>query len=215
MNIEYYNEYRYYKSMGIKSKTKECIEKFIHSFENYTEKESWTKEYLPKIEMDSNGRIRNELFEEIIFPVLWNGYNAKDIPSMMWLVKLEQNYYQNDRIGKKMNYKSSLKIIMECYEIDPNNSEVMEIYLEKLIERVNFSIHEWPSGVLFGMNFATKDECKILLERNELIRRLDVNRKYVEYIHDYENKTKEYMEKYLEYKNAYENEIKRIYRNIG
>jgi hypothetical protein len=75
MKIEYFNEYVHYKNIGIKPKAKEFIDKFINSFENYMEKEQWTIEYLSKIEMDSNGRIRNELFEEIIFPVLFNGYN--------------------------------------------------------------------------------------------------------------------------------------------
>ncbi|MDR1238552.1 MAG: hypothetical protein LBK27_00400, partial [Treponema sp.] len=97
MKVEYFNEYVHYKNIGIKSKTKECIDKFINSFENYMEKEQWAVEYLSKPEMDSNGRIRNELFEEIIFPVLLNGYNNKNILQMIWLAKLNQNYYQNHR----------------------------------------------------------------------------------------------------------------------
>ena len=62
MDIEYYFEYLQFKSMGIKPKTKEAIRKFIKSFKNYSEKEAWTIEYLSKVEFDSNGRIRNELF---------------------------------------------------------------------------------------------------------------------------------------------------------
>jgi hypothetical protein len=195
MNIEYFNEYTYYKKMGIKPKTKEYIGKFISSFENFTEKELWTIKYLPVIELESNGRIRNELFEEIIFPVLWNGYKNKNISLIIWLAKLEQNYYQNDRIWKKMDYKTNMEIIMECYELDPYNNEVVDLYLEKLIEKIDFSIHEWPSGILYGNAFATKEECKMLLERNKLIMKLDRNKKYEKYINEYENKIREYMEK--------------------
>src|SRR5215469_232955 len=94
MNIEYYSEYLHFKNIGIKPKIKEAITKFIKSFESYSEKEAWTLEYLQKLEYDSNGRIRNELFEEIIFPVLLNGYTEKNVSLMIWLVKLSQNYYQ-------------------------------------------------------------------------------------------------------------------------
>jgi hypothetical protein len=195
MEIEYYNEYLHYRKIGIREKTKEAVIKFINSFENYTEKESWAMEYLPKLEYDGNGRIRNELFEEIIFPVLLNGYNNKNVSLMIWPVKLNQNYYQNHRIWEKINYKTALEIIKECYDLEPNNNEVTDMFLEVLIEKINFSIHEWPYGILFGNSFATKDECKSLLERVKFINKLDKNKKHSEYINDYENKVKEYMER--------------------
>ena len=195
MNIEYFNEFIKNEKLGIKAKTKDCVNKFVQSFENYSEKELWTKEYLSKLEENSNGSIRNELFEEIIFPVLLNGYNNKNIPLMIWLVKLSQNYYQNNRIWKKLNYKSDIEIIKECYTIDPNNIEIIDLYLELEINRIDFSMHEWPYGILFGNSFATIDECKILLEKISFLNKLDRNKKYKEYINLYENRIKEYMNK--------------------
>jgi hypothetical protein len=196
MKIEYYNEYLHYKKTGIRPKAKEFIMKFVNSFEDYRDKESWTIEYLPKLESDSNGRIRNELFEEIIFPVLLNGYNNKNVSLMVWLVRLNQNYYQNNTIWGKINYKTTLEIIKECYDLEPNNNEVTDLFLEILIEKINFSIHEWPYGILIGNSFATKkDECELLLERVEFINKLDRNKKYSEYMKEYEDKVKEYMER--------------------
>ena len=195
MNIEYFNDYLNYETQGIKTKAKESIHNFILSFRNFDEKELWTIEYLPKLKQNNNGRIRNEVFENILFPVLLKGYKNRKVNLMIWLVKLNQNYYQNHRLWEKINYKSALEIINECYEIDPNNNEVIDLYLELEIEGIGFSRHEWPEGILFGNNFATKDECKILLESLVFINKLDRNKKYSEYIHDYENKIKEYMEK--------------------
>ena len=51
MNIEYYNKYLEYEEKGIKSKAKEYINNFINSFENNNEKNSWTIEYLPKLNL--------------------------------------------------------------------------------------------------------------------------------------------------------------------
>jgi hypothetical protein len=191
MNIKYFNDFLNYETQGIKAK--ECINNFILSFESFNEKELWTTEYLPKLSQNSNGRIRNELFENIIFPVLLNGYKNRNIDLTIWLVKLNQNYYQNHRIWEKINYKSSLEIIDECYKINPNNHEVIDLYLELEIERVNFSLHEYPYGILFGNSFASKDECKILLGKVVFINKLDRNKKYSKYINDYEYKIKEYM----------------------
>jgi hypothetical protein len=195
MKIEYFNEYVHYKHIGIKPKAKEFIDKFINSFENYMEKEQWTKEYLSKLEMDSNGRIRNELFEEIIFPILLNGYNNKNILLMIWLVKLNQNYHQNHKIWEKINYKTEVEIIEECYGLEPDNNDVIDLYLELMINRIDFNMHECPPYILFGNSVAEKDECKILLERIGFINKLDRNKKYFEYLCDCEEKIKEYMER--------------------
>jgi hypothetical protein len=193
MKIEYFNEYLHYKDIGIKSRAKEYIDKFINSFENYMEKEQWTVEYLSKLEMDSNGRIRNELFEEIIFPVLCNGYHDKNILLMIWLVKLNQNYHQNHRIWKKINYKTEIEIIKECYDLEPDNNEVTDLFLELMMNKLDFNMHEWPHYILFGNSVATKEECQILLDRIEFINKLDRNKKYSEYLHDCEDKIKNYL----------------------
>jgi len=190
MTIEYYNEYLHFKNIGIKPKAKEAIEKFIKSFYNYSEKESWTLEYLPKLDYDSNGRIRNELFEDIIFPVLLDGYNNKNIQLMIWLVKLNQNIYQNNRIWKKIDYKSKLDIIEECYSIDPDNVEIIELYLEIKIEKLNFIMHEYPNAILFG-NYSR--ECKVLLEEMLSLKKLDKNNKFNDYFNEYEKNILEYM----------------------
>jgi len=195
MKIEYYNEYLQYKNMGIRSEATKAIIKFVDSFENYAEKESWTLEYLPKLYLDCNGRVRNELFEEIVFPVLLNGYNNKKVSLMIWLAKLSDNYYQNEKIWK--NYKTSLEIIKECYEIDPDNEEVVDIYLKLVISVIDYSIHEWPCGILWGLDGATKEQCRIILKQIPLYHKLDSDKKFFEYINDYENKVKEYIGRFV------------------
>jgi hypothetical protein len=195
METKYYDEYRKYKKLGLRNEQKENIQKIIQSFMDFAEKQQWVIETLPKIEFDLNGRIRNELFEEIIFPVLLDGYNKRNINLMLWLVKLGQNYYQNKKIWEKLNFRTDMQIIKECYTLDPNNTEVMEKYLELEIRGINYSEHEWPYGILYGNNFATKDECKNILEEIPFIHKLDRNKKYEKYINEYENRVKEYMNK--------------------
>ena len=193
MNIEYFNEYLKYEEMGLKLKVKEYLTNFINSFEGYNEKVLWTIEYLPKLKFNKNGRIRNELFEEIVFPVLLEGYNNKNIKLMLWMVKLNQNLYQNNKLWKKINNVSSLELIGECYKIEPNDNEIIDLYMEILIEKILFRIHEWPYGILIGNTFAEKDECKKLLEEIPLLNKLDRNKKYSELIMEYEKIINEYI----------------------
>lgn len=94
-----------------------------------------------------------------------------------------------------MDCKGYFEIMRECYEIDPQNNEITDLYLEFKIEWISYSIHEWPSGILLGNDGATKEECIKLLEEVPFINKLDRNKKYSEYIKDYENKIKEYMER--------------------
>ena len=195
MNVGYFNEYLKYEQMGLKSKTKGCLKDFINSFENYKEKELWAIEYLPKLEFNENSRIRNEIYEEIIFPVLLEGYNNKNIELMIWIVKLIQNLYQNNKLWGKINYITDLDLIMELYKLEPDNDEIIDLYLEIIIEKISFRIHEWPEGILIGNTFAEKEECKKLLEEIPLLNKLDRNKKYNKYIMEYENIIKEYINK--------------------
>lgn len=197
MNIEFFNEYIHYQHKGLKDKAKEYVTKFIRSFENDAEKELWTKEYLPTLEFNCNCRIRNELFEEIVFPVLLNEYNHKDISSMIWLVKLEQNIITNNRILKRINYKTVWEIIRECYTIEPNNTEVTDLYLEYSIKQMDFCTHEYHCAgiILYGNDIASKDECILLLEEIVFIKNtLDRNKKYAAFINLCEYAIKDYME---------------------
>jgi hypothetical protein len=195
MEIEHFNSYLKYERMGIKAETKKQLHNFISSFENHEEKIVWTIEYLPKLEFNNNSRIRNELFEEIVFPVLLEGYTNKNVKLMVWMAKLIQNLYQNKKLWEKINYDSDLNIIRECYELEPDNNEISDLYLEIIIEKILYRIHEWPSGILIGNTFAEKDECKRLLEEIPLLNKLDRNKKYYELVIEYENILKEQIKK--------------------
>ncbi|QQO07666.1 hypothetical protein [Breznakiella homolactica] len=191
MNIEYFTKYCEYESNGLRKGAKEQLRKFIESFDNFDEKESWTIEYLPSLKINMNSRIRNEIFEEIVFPVLLKGYNEKNITLMIWLVKLSQNLYQNQKIWEKIDYKTDMQIIRECWEIDPRNAEIQDIYLDLEIRGIAYSIHEWPSGILIGNDGATLEESKALLKEVPFLKSLDRNNKFKNVIADYEDKLKQ------------------------
>ena len=192
MNIEYFSKYLEYDKNGLKAKRKEYLNKFINSFENNNEKISWTIDYLSNFDFNKN--IRFDLFKEIIFPVLLDGYNNKNIKYMIWLAKIIKNISYDKEVAKKIGYISGLGIIKKCYELDQNNIEVNDLYIELMVRGIIYSLHEWPIGILNGNTFIDKNECKIILKKEiPILKKLDRNKKYNEIIIEYENKLKEYI----------------------
>jgi hypothetical protein len=58
---------------------------FIASFRDDAEISAWVWWHLPQLRTNRHSRIRHELFERLIFPVLKRGYEAGDFESMLWL----------------------------------------------------------------------------------------------------------------------------------
>ena len=195
MKIEHYKDFVRYRDQGLKEKATEAITQFIDSFENYEEKELWTIEYLSKRDkyICERTEIRYELFEEVLFPVLLKGYNDKDVEFMLWLAKLCQDLYRNEKVWEKINRVTEEEILEECYHLEPDNEVIRKWLLKLKIRGVEYSIHEWPDGILYGHNGATIDECNIMLDELPLIKKLDKNNEHQELIQDFEDKMKEYM----------------------
>ena len=53
-------------------------------------------------------------------------------------------------------------------------------------------IHEWPDGILYGMDGANVEQCRELREDVALVRDLDAARKFVEYASNFEAKLDAY-----------------------
>jgi hypothetical protein len=196
MDIELFNNF----AASIKHKdriaAKKYIDKFIKSFTSYEEKETFTKAYLSELENKEYRHIRHELFVNIVFPVLINDYNNKNIQSMIWIIKFIHEFYnhnslckQNDfYIGYEIRHKRKM-MLEECYEIAPDNEEVHKMYIEMKIEDINSSIY-W-------MNDRKKDISRYgnrLLEMTDNLKNIDKNKVFDKAITKCENKAREYIE---------------------
>ena len=189
MDIEFYNKYL----ASIKSKdritAKKHMDKFIKSFANYEEKEAFTKLHLSELENKGYWHIRHELFVNIVFPVLLNGYNNKNIESMIWIIKFIHIFWNHKILWEQIGKKEKEAILNECYEIDPNNDEVNKMYMEMKIKYINNKIY-W-------MNERKKDinrDGNRLLEMINNFKNIDKNKVFENTITECENIVKEYIE---------------------
>jgi hypothetical protein len=72
MKLQCYQKYLDFKHQGLKKQSDRELTLFIRSFQNFTEKATWTKQFP---ESGNYGhRIQYQIYQEIIFPVLLYGY---------------------------------------------------------------------------------------------------------------------------------------------
>ncbi len=70
MNIEYYKDFLQFQDKGLKKQASKSVRAFISSFKNEDDRSSWVWSNLQKLETNCQTRIRYELFNELIYPVL-------------------------------------------------------------------------------------------------------------------------------------------------
>lgn len=198
MIIEKYYEFMDQENKGMKDEAKQRLSEFINSFSSFEEKEEWTYEYLSSLKKN-HLRIRHELYESIIFPVLLYGFRKREINAMHWIVKTRNNLFSAQELYKEIDYISPDDIMQECHTMEPFNSEISETFLGMKIDFISYSQHEWPSGILYGANGASLEECYEIKDELMLIRNLDQDKKYEEYLNDYELKLELYIERLKKY----------------
>jgi ubiquinone/menaquinone biosynthesis C-methylase UbiE len=109
MNKEYYKKFKEAQSKGLKKESKESINLFIGSFTDYSEKEIWVNK---KLKHEFFGyKMRHELYENVVFPVLLNGYKNKNSWSIYWLAKTIQNIYQAKDLHIQIEEKIDIQLL--------------------------------------------------------------------------------------------------------
>lgn len=192
MNINYYNEFLNCQSSGLKKKATESIRDFISSFENEEDIKNWVWENINDLNSNPSSRIRHEIFHELIYPILKLGYLRDDFHSTLWLGKLIQNIYQTPKIHKELDWISGLELLRKAYTLKPKNDEARLLLLQCLVEWLHYSEHEWPSGILYGNDGATLEQCREISQEVELIIRLDKEHQHRELIKQYTEKLTQY-----------------------
>ncbi|MHC5738425.1 hypothetical protein [Nostoc sp.] len=201
MELEYYKQYLHCKTLGFRSQARQHLQQFITSFASFTEKELWTHEFLENQECEYGDRIRYELYEQVVFPVLLSGYLKRDPWSVLWLARTAQNFYKVKHLHKQINFKTDYGLLKECYLIAPSNNQVHKDLLNVQIRWLQYCIHEYPSGILYGaVNGATIDECQEILSEVEFARKLDVEKNQDKFFNEVQSKVLEYIVRLRAYK---------------
>ena len=192
MKPNLYEQYLSLKKLGIKTEAKIVLDEFIASFQSFEEKENWVRQFLEG--GDFGHKIRYEIYTNLVFPILLKGYSQKDVWSIFWLAKTSQNLYTNASLHAVIEFKSEFQLLAEAYALEPTEQIRLHL-LKELIRWFNYSQHEWPSGILYGVNGASIEECDGILLNVEFARELDQDNVYEPILDDFEAKVRAYQDR--------------------
>jgi hypothetical protein len=105
--------------------------------------------------------IRTPLFERAVFPALLAGRGAGLPGCARWLAGLAQHLYRSPSCRTQLpaGEQTELGLLRAAVRQDENDHVSRRRLVAVLAERLRYSLHELPSGVLYGMDGATPEQC--------------------------------------------------------
>jgi hypothetical protein len=105
--------------------------------------------------------IRRPLFERAVFPALLDGYQARLPGSARWLAGLSQQLQSSRECCERLHPDdtSELALLLAAIRHDPSDRRSRLRLIQKIADRLRYSLHEIPAGVLFGMDGASPEQC--------------------------------------------------------
>ncbi len=117
------------------------------------------------IDKGMNTPIRMPLFREIIFPALLAGIHEQLPGCARWMAGFAQLLYKSPEAQDQLRpeLRTELGLLRLAVENDPNDRLARDRLIECLAWQLDYSIHELPSGVLYGSDGASIEECNEML----------------------------------------------------
>ncbi|MCF1716850.1 hypothetical protein L0U88_19565 [Flavihumibacter sp. RY-1] len=111
-------------------------------------------------------RIRQPLFKHLIYPILSDQVEQNNVNAIKGLLKLDQHLVSYQGYTKDNTY-SSWTLLEKGLSISPDDRELLELSEKATRDYLNYTLHELPTGVLYGANGATFEECEELIQEVE------------------------------------------------
>jgi hypothetical protein len=110
--------------------------------------------------------IRQPLFQNLLYPFLAQQVERDNIEAIKLLVRLEQHLISFQ--GHTKDYKYSSPFLLDKgIKIAPEDKELLKLYESKTRQYILHTLHEIPTGVLYGRDGASIEQCDELLSMTE------------------------------------------------
>lgn len=108
--------------------------------------------------------IRFPLFDQVLVPLLADGVLAEEPGCARWLAWFLQSFPGSKSLDLlPENLRSPVALLIEALQLDPDDGIARRRLVEHYARYMNYTLHEIPSGVLYGNNGASRNECSELL----------------------------------------------------
>jgi hypothetical protein len=191
VNIELFETYELQLAAGLRKAATESLARFIQSFSGLDEKRQWSRAFLSR--WQGTHKIRHELYQHVIFPVLLESYQSAEAWGIDWLARTTQNLYQAKQLWDQIDNKSEVQLLNQLRTVTPHDEDVKRRLLARQIDWLRYCVHEWPSGILYGTDGATLPECAEIKEAVAEARELDVDGNYNDFLAEFDSRLNVYV----------------------
>ena len=194
MNRDLYDNFKELKARHLRAEASEAMADFLKSFASIEEKRTFTYWFF-KNDFDGK-KIRRDLYENVLFPALVEGYKSSDPWSIKALAETEENLYEAKQLWGQIGYKTKLLLLRQYLNLRPKDFTARRRLLTEQISSFRYCEQEWPARIIYGQQEATETECKKIAEEIKLARQLDKESKYRNYIDEFEAKLDSYRKRF-------------------
>jgi hypothetical protein len=99
----------------------------------------------------------------------------------------------------QVDYKSAIHFAKELLRLCPDDEDAKQTVLSHLVDQFRHAEHEWPAGILCGMDGATLENCTEILNDVELARALDQQSEHADFLSNFVGKVLEYQSRLTKY----------------
>lgn len=157
----------------------------------------------------NNVPVRHPLFAKILWPFLVDEYHAGSSATPMWIAHFDKlGTFAQKREALNLDWPTKEMLLREAVTHDPSNTKARRQLIDVMARYFRYTLHELPTGVLYGINGASVTECQKLLasldEFRELVRTEHLLEDYQEAIEKWQFHYRSYAD-YLTHHQQYKN----------
>lgn len=135
-------------ALGLKRESRQAVLAIVDAVSSLDAKKTWVQNHLHRLPLNRASRIRHEIFEHIVFPVLKAGFDRSDPEACYLLGKYSQNLYSKRDLFEQLGGRFETDFFRTAFQHDSNSVRYRRAYLSSLIGELRFVFHEWPTGIL-------------------------------------------------------------------
>jgi len=184
-------EFLHFESLGLRNEAKRAVLVLVDTVASIEEKEAWTNANLKRLPLNRSNRIRHEIYKHIVFPSLKAALHRGEAEAYYLFGKYAGNLYSDRSLFKQVGERGAMEFFCEAYNANPNSSLYESAYLGSLLQVLEYTFHEWPTGILID-HADWRNELDDLREQLSLAMSLDRNGEYVDLLAEWSQITEDY-----------------------
>ncbi len=184
-----YAEFVTFKQRGLRNEAIQAAQRVV---EEYVD--SPRDDFPIMLCSDVEFKINHILWRGIVLPFVKPRLHD-DPRAIKCLIATIQNFYSDKSAMKELAGVHEEQLILRYLEFCPHDEWAIERRRRLLVNWLEYTIHEWPAGVLYDNNGADESQCREILDAVQDLREIDKAGEYTTFCDDVQAKTVKYLKR--------------------